>query len=718
MPYGASAPRTALKFWGRIAGNANGFFVAWTEFTDQYRVIGAFLSRDAQPIGSPMVVAAGALIDVESAGDRYVVATGTPTGTPTKTWEVTPSGAREVPPRIEEKVLNARGEHLVQTWEGGVFTVWIYGSDGALHDPPRQAKEIPVGSRVVHTAAKGDDWVLVTEYFGLVQWLRVGHEGIESAVVVPGPVWVNGRQSRVYSRPAMNGSTMSLAWDQIRKNVIAPGEEYQRTLGYTVIDMQTGASSERVVDSTALPIGFGQAMPRLFGGSAMFNGTEFVYAWTWFDSSGASEVRVAYGQQSTRVLFRRANAFGLDMQPVLASEGGRDLLFLWAIAPHGRTDILARVLTPSSSADDGTAPALISTGPPAQAAPFAVATAHTTLTTWVEGEPSAVLGRFVFPSGPGALFKIIDGGDNVAMAASPDTFLLAWQVKSGGEYRVMLRRYDENGVPVDAQPLSIITPTVPYPFLPNIFFDGTNFVVYWREFSLEVINYVWKAIRVPNRGAISGAPVKIAGPEIISLVQLDGRLVKVWTEYIDQFGYVLRGARLRNDLQPETAIDMWLLRKPENVAFGDFTIRSNGKELMIVLVARLGNETSVCPRTRRFGLNLWPAADEVMLDCSAAAAGRPIVRLQWDGEQYWLLMTSGSQANGNEQFPFTLWRLDANGKAYDPHGVSIRDPQGLSMERSPLGLMLTYARPDDNGVFRGFQTPILFQLQKGRATRH
>src|SRR6185503_6999164 len=106
VPYGASAPRTALKYRGDIAGNANGFFVAWTEFTDQYRAIGAFLSRDAQPIGSPMVVSTGWLIDVQPAGDRYVVAT------TTKTLEVTPSGSTEVLPRAEEEVLNASGEHL------------------------------------------------------------------------------------------------------------------------------------------------------------------------------------------------------------------------------------------------------------------------------------------------------------------------------------------------------------------------------------------------------------------------------------------------------------------------------------------------------------------------------------------------------------------------------------------------------------------------------
>jgi len=141
-------------------GNADGFYVAWTEYTDHDRVIGARLSRDGKLIGMPQLVGdGGRATEVRWDGNRYIVTArdGVDPTVKTLSWAVSSNSVAPIAPQTTPAPVNASGEHMVQTWEDGVFTIWYVGSDGALHGPPLRPQGVSQGSKIIYATSKDDD---------------------------------------------------------------------------------------------------------------------------------------------------------------------------------------------------------------------------------------------------------------------------------------------------------------------------------------------------------------------------------------------------------------------------------------------------------------------------------------------------------------------------------------------------------------------------------
>jgi hypothetical protein len=704
-------------------GNGDGFYVAWTEYTDRDRVIGARLSRDGKLIGMPQLVGdGGRLTEVRWDGNRYIVTVREDrVVVKPQAWAVSSNGIAPVEPQTTPDPVNASGEHMVQTWEDGVFTIWYIGSDGALHGPPLRPQGVPRDAKIIYATSKGDEWLmlLLDEGSGYMQWVRVARLTTETKVISPWARWEHGDLPRKFSGIAVNGSTVSFAWDAVRATDPVAWPEYQRTLGYTLVNMENGIAAEREIDSTTMRFAPYELKPAPLGAAAMFNGREFVYAWTSWDTNGANELRVVYGTNTPRVLARHNGGVGFSFAPALASAEGRDLL-VWQ-TPGSRRDTVARLIDSASSVDDGVVSTLVSAGVPAQSQPFVAATANTTLTTWVEGDPAAVMGRFLLPTGAGAPFKIADANQNVRVAASSNTFVVVWrETNQLNEARVLLRRYDENGSAIDAAPVQVASGSV----YPNVQSDGSNFVFTW----LAQGNKMY-ALRVPNRGAITASPVEIADNNYYPrLYRAGGHFYAIWVEKLDSSGYLLKGTRLADDtLAPSSVVNMWFVVN-RWAADGIFSIDGNDKEFMILLSAQLMGEQQKCVRARRFGLDLMPLGTESeRFDCRPdtiewwESPPRPIV--VWDGEQ-WSAMT-GVDSRHNSYFFEPQWqfrRIGIDGKVQDPLTLQLARGEVLSVSLTPTphGVTLAYTHADENagGVYRAFLLPIAFEPPKPRAVRH
>jgi len=561
--------------------------------------------------------------------------------------------------------------------------------------------------------------LVLEEYTGYIQWIRVSRLSTESRVITPRMDLVHGNAPRRFSGIAVNGSTVSFAWDAVRVTDPAAWPEYQRMLGYTIVNMEFGTAAERMIDSTTMRFAPNASTPWPLGGAAMFNGSEFVYAWTSWDTNGANELRVVYGTNTPRVLARYNGGVSFSFAPVLASAEGRDLL-LWA-QPGSRHDTVARLIDSASSVDDGVVSTLVSAGVAAQSQPVVTATANTTLTTWIEGDPAAVMGRI----GAGAPFKIADGNPFVSVTASANTFVAVWREYQPTETRVLLRRYDENGSAIDAAPLRVYAGT--YIYAPSVRSDGSNFVLTWPAPDNKVY-----ALRVPSRGAVTTTPVKIADTEYARLYRAGGHFYALWTETLDSSGYLLKGTRLADDtLAPMSVVNMWLLVKSGGADQGLFSIAGNDKEFMVLLSAQLAGEQQKCVRARRFGLDLQGlGAESERFDCQpgyaewwASPPFSPDPTVVWDGEQ-WSAITGIRTSAYNVYFKpeWQFRRIGVDGKIPDPLALNLARGNVISVSLTPTphGVTLAYTHADENagGVFRAFLLPIAFEPPKVHAVRH
>lgn len=308
-PY-RDAPRLGMKYSAVAAGGVGGFFAAWGEANDGFQVYGAYLTGDGKPATRPFLLGESYPTDlrVRSKGAGYVVTT----DVPGFAWEVGPGYLIPVDSSPEPPVENASGEHLVITSEAGQFTVTFVDRNGQMHGPPIRTKELVSPSTVLHMLPAGDDWLLLVRGWNdSVQWTRLNHSGFAgSSVVLPVMPSTAYAGSRSFSELAVNGSSVSFAWTQSLKLDNVPNPEWERTLGYTVVDMQNGSSGETRIDSTRMRMGvYDSRTPTGGRPAALFDGREFVYAWTWLRYPGEAELRVVNGHGAPRVMPSIATRF-------------------------------------------------------------------------------------------------------------------------------------------------------------------------------------------------------------------------------------------------------------------------------------------------------------------------------------------------------------------------------------------------------------------------
>jgi hypothetical protein len=728
-----SSLRPGYKYTASAAGSADGFLVTWCESPDQLRVLGARLTRDGKLAGAPFGIGFPPAVTVQTQADndRYIVSS---VGeSKSKTWQVAPSGIAEIAPLpATPPVENANGEHIGWSWENRDFTITFYDQQGLQHGPPVRTQIVPSDAKVLYVQPSGDEWVVVTSDFphGPVQWLRFNHTGVSASnLVVARPL--SSSDQRSISPAVVHGSTLAFAWEEIHQTSTAPGLlEYQRSLIYTTLDLTTGFGSDRYADATHLAIpSWVQGRPITCTPQAVFDGHDFVYAWSWYDVDGNAEVRVVNGYGAPRTLARYHDVFPFDLRPVLAA-GTEHNLVLWhtksvdSSAQITRWDVLARAFDASSSIDDGVAPTIVSQGVTTQRGQSRALGPKGTFVIWSESSESetSVRGRFVpNDAAAGAAFVVQDIQSSTRVSANASTFLVAmleYGSLSEGRTRVFVRRYDANGSPVDTQPV-LIGFADPYNSGLNVVSESDSFVIAWTDRTSR--NFV--ALRIPSRGTITAAPKKIlelqpSGVVRPSLRRVHGNLVVVWLNTLDSVGDLLKATRISKDLEIGSTTNLWLLVRKYWYNSISLTFEGNDQELLVAASGVFAGEsdTQNCVRVRRYGPDLDSREDPMIVECSQNSTFSPAVT--WDGERWWVWdLDLGRPAR-----PIRLWPLGGDGKPQTPIQITdgSRNLSDVALWPASYGLTLSYERSDDSaaGIMRTFQMPIFLEQPKPRAVRH
>jgi hypothetical protein len=414
--------------------------------------------------------------------------------------------------------------------------------------------------------------------------------------------------------------------------------------------------------------------------------------------------------------------------PALAAGPDRDLV-LWH--PHSyiydrfdRHDVLARAFDATSSIDDGVAATLVTAGVTTQRMLRQALGPNGSFAVWSEmGEDNVVRGRFIPASSNGGdAVTLFDAEGVPSVAASADTFLVAvreYVRKPPYNTRLMLRRFDRNGVALDAQPVVFSNGYLNYGNAISILPDGDSFVLAWSY------NTSAFALRVSSRGAIASTPVRITTTKNVAephLARVAGRAVVVWISMTPDSGsFTIQGARLRDTLELEPPSDLWLMYTRANAGQGVLSVEGNDRELMVGAGSSPFGETRDCVRVRRFSPDLRPLEEPSLLGCTFAApvynTSNAVPRVAWDGERWWALYASGAYAIGT----IPLFPFDGNGKPQAP--LTLGDFAGhidVSLAPAPLGVTMLYSHPDEDveDVMRAFQLPLIAQQPKSRAARH
>lgn len=726
-----SSLRPGYKYTASAAGSADGFLATWCEYIDRGHVLGARLTRDGKLAGAPFEIGVPPSSTVQTQADnaRYVVSSSY--GSTSKAWQVAPSGIAEINPLpAAPPVENANGEHIGWSWENRDLTITFYDHQGLQHGPPVRTNIVSSSAKVVYVQPLGDEWVVVTSDFptGRIQWLRFNHSGLSgSNLVVERPLLESDQRS--ISPVAVHGSTLAFAWEEIHITDPSPGAlEYQRSLIYTTLDLTTGMGSDRYADATRLKITIGvQQRPVTCTPAAIFDGHDFVYAWSWYDVDGNAEVRVVNGYGAPRTLARHHDVFPYDLRPVLAA-GTEHNLLLWhpktvnSSAETTRWDVLARAFDASSAIDDGVAPTTVSQGVTTQRGQSRALGPNGTFVIWSESSESetSVRGRFFPKDAPAAAPVVVQDIQSYAsVSANASTFLVAMREYgslSEGRTRLFVRRYDANGSPVDAQPVLIGFSSI-YSAAVNVVSESDSFVVAWTD--RTTTNFV--AVRIPSRGAITSAPKKIlelpvSGLVAPTLTRVHGNLVVVWLNHLDSVGDLLKGTRISDNLEIGSTTNMWLFVPKYYYLPISVTFEANDQELLVATSGIVAGDPQNCVRMRRYGPDLYPGEDPTTLECSDNSTLSP--RVTWDGERWWVWYLD----LGNSAMPIRIWPLGSDGKPQAPVRITdgSRRLSAVGLWPASYGLTLSYERADDSAaeIMRSFQLPIFLQQPKPRAVRH
>jgi hypothetical protein len=285
--------------------------------------------------------------------------------------------------------------------------------------------------------------------------------------------------------------------------------------------------------------------------------------------------------------------------------------------------------------------------------------------------------------------------------------------------RLLLRRYDRDGTAIDAQPIALGNGSY-YGDEISVLPDGDSFIIAWSHSTSSF------AMRVPSRGPVAISPVKLfdalatADPHF---VRLGGRPVVIWISVQDQTGYLIKGARLRDNLALDPPVNLWLVLTRYDGGTGLIAAEGNDQELMLVLGGNVLGDDLDCVRTRRFGLDLQPRGEASVLGCKTLApygnGDRLVPAVVWDGRQWWASYSNSYYSTT----PLRLWPISADGKPETP--VVVTDPEvkllDVRLLRTPLGLAALYTHADANAaaIFRAYQLPLLLQQPpKSRSARH
>ena len=366
-------------------------------------------------------------------------------------------------------------------------------------------------------------------------------------------------------------------------------------------------------------------------------------------------------------------------------------------------------------------------------------------TAWREtGAMDRIVARF-HPSS-GAPTDLVDVSNarlaqnlgDFAVAATADAFLVVWREieleKWEFKMRVVMRRYDANGVALDPAPVDI-TERIPPGYAEtgvSAIGDGSSFVVSW--FSRISTNYGDIAqnlfvVRIPSRGEVDPQPLTVAVEDAIlgpQLVRLGGKITVLQQVRLNRRKSITArtlgddlAAGSSNFLQDQkafVAMDEVVFLPMEHLYF---SAAANDHELLLAWSdpdARFH-----CVHSRRFTANLIAIEPPHMVGCAPNDDPYEYVHgyqpaAGWDGRNWWVTATYRSGL-----IQMNAWRLAADGSAGAPLSVVAGDqgPGDAALVPVPGGIFAMYVRADETVAYstRAFMRSIGTAQRRRAVTR-
>lgn len=733
----------SISYEPSVAAGEDGFFVVWRDYSDTTvtaRVLGARLSRDGavlDPNGILLTSRGDLTPSVRWDGDSYVVSCLPPysSGLNGQAFRITPDGGvTEVAVPIQSPPRSASGETIETNPFDFFFTLYFTDANG-IRRHPVVFNGLRGGSLVSAVPLENDDWAVL--YFGgdFLQWARINHDGLVATSLI-------GLRPVNYKGIVTDGSRFVIAWDEASNGAT--------TVGYVTLDARTGAFQyERTVSMHTNGI-----VPLIDHGRPAI-------VWESADDGWNHEIRLFEGSRVITLDRFRSAALYAQRPAVAAGAGGaivwtrsNNILAEQSWEVTRATTIAARVFDDFEELDDSE-PIAVWRPSPMQRSPQAVAGANGTFIAWRESEG---LGRIVakfIPTAGGAASELAvsttaapdQGADAVAVAATPQMFIVAWRELQWIERlplyspwslswipkrtRVFVRRYDAQGRALDTEPLLVADQADGAVYPPggrgvSVVADDAGFVVAW------IGEGIWLyGRRVPFASAIAAPTVLLStehalvGPQ---LLRAGGRTYVLWSGGIDNRREVpkgsirwLKASRLGNDLAPSAPITVLEFSGVGEIADLRFTAVANEKEVLFAYSTRADiwlENGGACLKTRRFSFDLRPLDEQPQTLACNNVSGYPMnvhaPAAAWDGERWWVAAAS---TVANEAM--TIWRLESGAA---PLTLAAREafPATPALVRTPNGIITLYSRLDPNGgqTWRLFLRSILSQVPKTRSARH
>jgi hypothetical protein len=297
-----------------------------------------------------------------------------------------------------------------------------------------------------------------------------------------------------------------------------------------------------------------------------------------------------------------------------------------------------------------------------------------------------------------------------AIAAGDHVFLVVWRhdVQERDD-RILARRFDFNGQPLDAAPLILDVSTYSYDkyahSAPAIAFDGSTFFVAWsRDSSGGKIN----TIRVRQEGS----PFDPRATEVVSQgfsgPGFPRSMRAIWTgaEFLAAYSVDRYGSQPYND--PGAALEMARFSQASSTAIPAqvstaFSIGANGTRA----AATVGDDRVTYAWVNTY-LNLGVTVAQTTLDGKASAqprvvvprtqsGGASIADIAWNGSEYVLIWLDAINPDSTARKLRGI-RLGADLKPIDGVPFDVFSGSGpLSppwLIRTPTGVLIAYSRSD------------------------
>ena len=721
-------------FKGQIeaAAGDDGFFVAWLEYRNGLRVTGTRVAADGTVL-DPLGIVLDTIpaqhyainIGVQWTGAHYETTVTAAVYDKDKflydTWSrisVAPDGRiagrqNSIGKLPAKWPVNAAGE-TVEFSENGPLTMWVVEPDGGRWP-------VVIGGGGANTVRgvlpDGEDWLVVTIAATVpgITWYRVQ----TSTGKVVGQRTVIGRASQL----AGDGTSFALLAEEM-SNVI---RTYSRRLTLTIVD-RLGNTTTHVLHEDIVTIQEGQSAPPYGEKALVPDNGGWLAVWTRHDSSGAQELRTyrVAGRTTESTLAQHYPASRQDyglMAPLLVTGPTRNLLVYQRPRETNRSGgqrVFVTTFDRGALPDSSRPQQHLSYSIPPQAAPSAASGPHGTLAAWQENvAPETLRVRFFPTSGPAPEPLEMTAGARSMLwplvVRNGETFLVAWQELSLDErgdaerYRIVVRRFDAHGVPVDAAPLTLFQEPRRGGTALVAGAEGDGFRLAWIGGTSFDNGFLRTRSRVHTL-RIGASGNESAKPDILTAEHVPVQTVDfvsdgddsllLWLERPGETTFETRGLRYTKGVAARTS---------ELISSTSFAgaAAGNGQFLLSSIVA---DGSGQCVEARRYTFAGQPLGPAQTVTCSPKVES---LTTTWSGDRWWI-------ATASADAPLTrVWKVDANGI---PSGaVELMRPELhatapflFATERGPS---LVYVRPDENSIDRAFMRAVEAASRR-RAARH